>query len=890
MRWWRPKDREEDLERELHSDLELEAEEQRENGLSEVEARYAARRAFGNATYVKEEVREMWEWASFERLLQDLRYATRGLRRNPGFALVIVLSLALGIGANTAIFSVLNAVLLRPLPVAHPKQLYALDITESRFRAPQRFSYPLFEQMRGAAPDGVAAMTRVARMYSRLSGEGEQDITRVQLVSGEYFTLLGLAPARGRLLGPADNLTIGHHPVAVVSHAFWQRKLGGSLDVLGRSIDLNGAPFTIVGVAPPGFNGLWLESPVDLWIPLMMQAAAHYQQNFSSSNADGDKPWPNQEGILWLDVMVRPPGNLPALQGVFQRWLEGHARQVSSGIDRQLFLRQRLILDPLAQGYSNIRGQIEAPLYALAGMVALVLLIACANSVNLILARGASRQREIAVRLSVGASRARVIRQLLTESFLLVAIAAAAGMMAANLGSALLVRAALGISAGASPIAASLDWRVLGFSLAASILTALLCGVIPALRATEVELNAAAKFGARGVSARSRSNPQRFLVAGQVAFVFVLLVAAAWFSGSLRYLARLNLGYDQDQVVTVWVRPELAGYPQQQLPALHRRLVESLEALPSVQSAVYAMCGLASGCRTGSSITVAGYQPAAGEDVRVQENRVGPHYFSTVGMRLFAGRDFTELDGDKAPLVAIVNQAAAQRYFPNGNAIGRKFGYGKPNVEIVGIVADARVNSEREAAPPMAFYPLSQGTVYGGCVEVRAAGDAAARIREIRQTMMQIDPNLPIDSIRTVRDQVNGNLRRDRLIVWLASVFGALALGLACFGIYGTMSYAVARRTNEIGIHMALGAVPGRVFRLVFCESLALLGTGLLMGAPLVLAASRPVSRVVLGVDVGDPLILVGAALVVTVTAAFAAYIPAWRASRVDPVVALRYE
>jgi predicted permease len=523
-------------------------------------------------------------------------------------------------------------------------------------------------------------------------------------------------------------------------------------------------------------------------------------------------------------------------------------------------------------------------------MVALVLLIACANSVNLILARGASRQREIAVRLSVGAGRARIVRQLLTESFLLVAIAAAAGMMAAHLGSSLLVRAALGVSAGASPVTAGLDWRVLGFTMVASVLTALLCGVVPALRATEVELDAATKFGARGVSARSRSNPQRFLVAAQIAFVFVLLVTAAWFSGSLRYLARLNLGYDQDQVVTVWVRPELAGYPQEQLPALHRRLVESLEALPGVQSAAYAMCGLAAGCRNGSSITVAGYQPAAGEDVRVQENRVGPHYFSTVGMHLIAGRDFTELDRDKAPLVAIVNQAAARRYFPNGNAIGRKFGYGKPNIEIVGIVADARVNNEREAGPPMAFYPLAQGTAYGGCVEVRIAGDAAARIREIRETMMKVDPSLPIDSIRTVRDQVNGNLRRDRLIVWLASVFGSLALGLACFGIYGTMSYAVARRTNEIGIHMALGAVPGRVFRLVFGESLALLGLGLLTGVPLVLAASRPVSRVVLGVDVSDPLIPALAAVVVTLTAAFAAYIPARRASRVDPMVALRYE
>jgi len=418
----------------------------------------------------------------------------------------------------------------------------------------------------------------------------------------------------------------------------------------------------------------------------------------------------------------------------------------------------------------------------------------------------------------------------------------------------------------------------------------LLCGLVPALRATDVELDAGAKLGSRGKSAVSRSNPQRILVAAQIALVFVLLVTATWFSASLRYLARLNLGYDQDQVVTVWVRPELAGYPQEQLPALHRRLVGSLEVLPGVQSAVYAMCGLASGCRTNSSITIAGYQPAAGENVEIQENRVGPHYFSTVGMRLVAGRDFTDQDKDEAPLVAIVNQAAVRRYFPNGKVIGRQFGYGKPSIEIVGIAGDARVNSEREPAPPMAFYPLAQGTVYGGCVEVRIAGDAAARIREIREAVMRVDSKLPIDSIRTVRDQVNGNMRRDQLIVWLGYVFAALALGLACVGIYGTMAYAVARRTNEIGIRMALGAAPGRVFRLVFGEALTLLGLGLVIGTPLVLAASRSVSKVVLGVDTRDPQILVLAVTVVTATAALAAYVPARRASRVDPIVALKYE
>jgi predicted permease len=825
-----------------------------------------------------------------DRFSQDLRYAARGLRRNAGFTLIIIVSLALGIGANTAIFSVVNTVLLRPLPVAHPEQLYALDITESKFRAPQRFSYPLFEQMRAVAGNGVAAMSRVARMYGRFGSEGAQDIERVQLVSGEYFDLLGIRPAWGRLLAPADNLKIGEHPVAVISHAFWQSKLGGSLEVLGRTVNLNGAHFTIVGAAPAGFNGLWLESPVDIWIPLMMQQAAHYRQNFSSNNADDDKPFPSQEGIRWLDVMVRTGRNLPALEGAFQQSLQRQAGQFGNQTERGLFLHQRLILDPMARGYSNLRGRIGLPLYALAGMVALVLLVACANSANLILSRGVSRQREIAVRLSIGASRGRVIRQLLTETCLLVALAGAAGVAAAYLTGNLLVRAALGIAAGPAPVMAGLDWQVLGFSLAVSILAALLSCLAPAFRATDVELDAALKSGIRGVLAGSHSHPQKVLVAAQVALLFVLVVAAAWFSGSLRYLARLNLGYDQEHVVTVWVRPELAGYAQEQLPALHRRLVESMEALPGVQSAAYAMCGLASGCRTVSGITIAGYQPAPGENLQIQENRVGPHYFSTVGMRLLAGREFTERDTEKTLLVAVVNQAAVRRYFQNGNALGRKFGYGSPQVEIVGIVEDARINSEREPAPPMAFYPLAQGTVYGGSVEVRIAGDAAARMREIREALTRVDPNLPIDSIRTVRDQVTGNLHQDRLIVWLATVFSALALGLACLGIYGIMSYTVARRTNEIGIRLALGAAPLQVSRRVFGESLVLLAAGLVAGVPLVLVASRGVSKILFGVDTGDPLIPAFAALVVTLIAALAAYVPARRASRVEAMVALRYE
>jgi predicted permease len=371
---------------------------------------------------------------------------------------------------------------------------------------------------------------------------------------------------------------------------------------------------------------------------------------------------------------------------------------------------------------------------------------------------------------------------------------------------------------------------------------------------------------------------------------FVLVAGAVWFSASLRYLAGLNLGYDQDHVVTVWINPQAAGYLQDQLPALHRRIVESVEALPGVRSAAVAMSGLASGSMWQSGITIEGYQPAPGEQPTIQQNVVGPDYFATVGMRVIAGRDFTERDNQERGQVAIVNEAAVRRYFSNGPVLGRRFGWDKPGVEIVGIVQDARVNNAHENAMPMAFYPLAQFKVYGGSLEVRVTSAPAARIREIRQALANVDRDLPIDRITTVRQQVDGNLRQDRLVTWLASLFGLLAMGLACFGIYGAMSYAVLRRTGEMGVRMALGAAPRRVFRMVLAESLGLLLAGLLAGTPLVVAAARAASKVVAGVDVNDPRTAIAAALAVAFAVALAGYFPARRASRLHPSAALRNE
>jgi predicted permease len=882
---------ERDLDEELCFYVETLADEKIRSGMSPGEALRAARIELGGIEQVKEQVRDTRPGAWLDGLRQDLRYAIRGLAGNPGFSVVAVISLALGIGANSALFSVFNAVLLRTLPVAHPEQLFVLSLAESSYRRPDGFSYPLFQRMRGVTPTGLAAMSRIARMHSTIDGDKEIETRFVQLVSGDYFAVLGVSPAIGRMLGPDDNRGDGQ-PVAVISHGLWERRFGGSAGVLGRGLTLNGAHVTIVGVAPAGFTGMWLESPADVWIPLPMQPIVRYAQNFSTSDgSDPGKPWLGQDEIRWLNLVVRGRANGGALDTVFRQSVPRQAEAISSPEARRLFLQLRLSLNPIARGFSNLRAQYTAPLFALMAMVALVLLIACANTANLLLARSNRRRREMALRLALGASRGRLIRQLMTENFLVAAIASAAGLAIANGVSALLVRQAMGIAQAAIPT--GVDARVLGFTVALSVLTAFLFGMAPAFYAARVEPESTLKTSSRSVRFGARLNAQKLLIAAQMAWTLILVVGALWFVESLRNLANRNLGFDQEHVVTVWINPQSAGYPASKMPALYRRLLENVESLPGVRSASVAMCGLVSGCRSTSDIQIAGYQAHALEQILVQENHVGLNYFSTVGMRLIAGRDFTDRDNQKAPVVAIVNEAFVRRYFPNASPIGQRFGYTeKADTEIVGVVEDARVNSVREEPPIMAFYPLQQSyeTVLAGSLDVRVTGDAASRVAEIRKAVTTVDHDLPIDRITTLSEQVSGNLRQDRLIMWLAATFGLLAVGLASFGMYGVMSYTVARRTAELGIRLALGAPHRRLFWTVFGESLGLAACGLVVGLPFVLAASHVVSGMLVGVQASNPVPVCAAALGLAAIASLAAYRPAWRASHVDPMIALRYE
>jgi predicted permease len=884
-----------DLDSEVRAVYDILVDENVRAGMSLERARRAATLELGRVDAITQRVKEERSGATLDAVAKDIRYGARMLRANPGFTLVVVLSLAAGIGANAAIFSVANALLFRTLPVAQPEQLHTVRY-QSRLPVAQRASYPFFEQLRAGFPDpgGLAAMSRVAAMRTELSAS-EPESARVQLVSGEYFGVLKVMPQIGRLLSADDNRTLGGHPVAVVSDTYWRRRLGGDAGALGREIAFNGTRFTVIGVAPPGFSGVWLESPVDAWIPLMMQADVRYTQSFSGDgSSDFLKPWVPQDGLRWLELLLRadrPDGQeAAALNAVFRPLLLKEVDAIDDPQQRKLTLDRSLLLESFAHGSSTLRTQFQTPLIALMAMVALLLLIACANTANLLLARATGRQREMAVRLSIGASRGRVMTQLLIESLLLGILAAVVGLAIAPLASELLVRMTIGISSGPLPFSVGVDRPVLLFTAAITLLTSILFGFAPAWRATDLSLSTALKASARGTHQGARLSLSKMLVVAQVALSLLLAVGAGLFLRSFGNLSTLPLGYEP-HVIWAAISPSTGGYTLEELPALYQRIIARAEALPGVESATVAMCGLMTGCRSGADgLSISGYAAQPGEQVAVQENKVGPRYFSTVGMTIAAGRDFDAREMGSDAQVAIVNEAMVRKYFNGRDPIGQRFGYDKPDIEIVGVVRDARVYSVRESAIPMVFYPLDATPSYVGSMHVRANGDPLVTADALRKALRESEPKLPVARATTLTELAFETLRQERLIARLTTVLGLLALALACLGLYGLMSYAVKQRTAELGIRFALGAPRPRVLWMVFRESLMLMSAGLLIGVPLVIVASRLIGTLLFDVSPNDPWIVAAAMAVLFVVGASASYLPAWRASRVDPLTALRTE
>jgi len=900
--FWRRKQCEQDLEREIRSHLELEEEEQRSRGASLDEAPYAARRTFGNVNLIKEVTREMWGWTSLERLGQDLRYALRMLRKSPGFTAVAILSLALGIGANTAIFSVMNAVMLRSLPVHEPDRLVLfgagawVGMTDGLpDKSWQLFSYPFYRevQRKNDVFSGVAAMFTLPNDVRGLVGGGTQsEPVHARLVSGTYFSVLGVNAIAGRVFTDAEDQKPGANPVAVASYSWWQRRFGGDSSVVGKTLKLNSTIFTIIGVTPPEFFGTSVGESPDLWIPLAMDA-----QVPPGWGGDRTRDDPSFQG---LHILARlKPGISVAQAGsqlnvIFQQSLH----QLAGSNPSQKILddiRHALIeLTPGGRGVSQIRQQFSASLQILMAAVGVVLLIACANIANLLLARAASRRREIGVRLSIGASRRRLIRQMLTESVLMAAAGGAAGMLFAWWASGFLVWM---VSTGEEtlPLQVAPDPRVLAFTSVLSLATGVLFGLAPAFRATRVDLSLSLKEGRGSVSARSGQFLAKALIVSQVALSAVLLIGAGLFVRSLMNLRNVETGFHQENVLVMYADTASLGYKENdpRLTDIYHRVEEGVSALPGVRAASFSMFTMLEG--QWSSDAYPQGRPKPPENHReIHNNIVGPAFFATIGLPIVMGRPIGPQDTAKSPKVAVINETMAHWFFPNESAIGQHFRLGdnerNDQIQVVGVAKDAKYESLREKPEPVGYYPYTQSTGYFGNFQVRYSGDPRSLIPAIRRVFSDVDRNLPITGIRTMAKQVDDTLVQQKLTARLSTFFGVLALLLASIGIYGVLSYAVAQRISEVGLRMALGAQRGNVMWMVMRDVLLLVACGLLVGVPVALALERKAASMLFGLGNVDAASLAAAILILGVVAGIAGYLPARRASLVDPTVALRYE
>ncbi len=880
--------REQQLDHELRFHIERHIADCIRRGMSPEEARRHARLEFGSVDQAKEECRELHLWSWIEQLWQDLRYAARMLRKSSGFTAVAVLSLALGIGANTAVFSVIDALLLRNLPVRDPGQLVTL-----RWSGHYTFTFPDLERFRGLTQvfSGVAAVLAVDRSNVATQGPGgvvDPGQVKVDVVTGDYFSLLGVVPSVGRALTPDDDRVVGGHPVAVISYDYWERRFARAANVVGRTFSLGATTFTILGVAPRNFVGEWRGRPTEIWIPVAM--LAHVMTELPPEPARGGRM--NYRFVARMRPGVSNTQAQAPAQVVLHQLLRDRE---SSPANAAVALRQRMELESSAGGYSPQRESLSQPLQILMIVVGLVLLIACANVANLLLARSAGRQREMAVRLAVGARASRIVRQLLTESVLLAMAGGALGLLLAQWGtSAMLKLAASGPMRSQS---ASLildlhpDLRVLGFTTALCFLTGILFGLAPAFRAAKVSI--APALLERSASARG-SRLGELLVISQVALSLVLLTGAILFARTLTNLKAQDLGFDREHLLLIWTAPGQIGRSGPAASSLFEAMEQRISTLPRVRSVSPTVYGMLQGnTNPGAYMTVPGFVPAADADRRAQWSIVGTQFFDTLGLRLLAGRNFTERDIATSPQVAILNQSMARHFFGNESPLGRRFESWGVTKEVIGVVPDAKYESPREDGRRMFYLPYRQQlgrlsqTI---CLAIRTIGNPVAVAAAAREELRNLDPRLPVIRVETIEQQLDNLLVQERLIAILSALFGALAVLLACLGLYGVMAYSAARRTNEIGIRMALGATRTSVLGMVLGESLWLVVAGIAIGLPATFFAARLVSSRLFGVQANDPIIIAGAAVLMIGVALLAASVPARRASKIDPMIALRQD
>jgi predicted permease len=872
-----------DIDREIRDHLQLEADERRRDDGDERDAQDAARRAFGNVTMAREDTRAVWIWTWAERLIQDLRYALRLMRRNPVFTLVTVLTLAIGIGANTAIFTLVDAVLLKSLPVTEPERLVILNRLGDRG---QRYnvSYPLFEALRQEtrAFSGVMAVEDGIDQVEMRGPEAENRTEHavLHLVSGEYFSVLGTSAFIGRTLTPDDNRRPGGDAVAVLSHAFWIRRFGGDMGVLGARITLGKHPFTVVGVARPGFFGEVVSRAPDVWAPLSMHPKFSGRSYFDDPR------------IGWLRVMGRlREGVTPAgAQAAVTLMIEGRAAAGDEVVGKTRRFVSRVDVVDGSQGLTDFREEYSRPLRVLTGVVALVLLVACANVSGLLLARARARQREVAVRLAIGASRLRIIRQFLTESLVLAMLGGLLGVALAWQGSRLLLWL---ISTTPIPVAIDVtpDARTLAFMTIAALATVVIFGLAPALAASRMDVGAPME---RAIS-RTRTTFSRLLVISQVALSLLLLTGATLFVLTLRNLRTQDFGFAPEALLQVFVDAGASGYPREQQPALSRRLLEAVRGLPGVVAASTTHTAFGAGGSHTCCIAIPGRVFAANDISReIQTIGVGPDYFRALRIPLVLGRDFhsSEIseDAEARHRLAIVNEAFAQRFFPGRSPIGEHIGWGDPpkvsyGITIVGVARDVNNGQLRAKAKPLIYFPH-----FGGRLVVRAGGAPDALTATLRRAIAAVDAKVVVLGMRYVSEDIDRALVREKLLAQLSTAFGVATALLTALGLYGLMAYAVIARTREIGIRVALGAPRLRVLLSELRGALGLVTVGIVVGAVLAPPLGKLVASQLFGVSAGDPRVVGFAAALLLVVSAAAAWVPALRAARVDPTVALRAE
>ena len=826
-----------------------------------------------------------------DEMFQDLRFGVRMLLKNKSFTTVAVLSLALGIGANTAIFQLIDAVRLRTLPVKAPQELAEVRMADMKGARGGLSDRPtvtnvIWEQIRDRQ-QAFSNITAWGTNSVNLAPGGEVRPARMLYVSGDFFNTLGVQPALGRVFTAAEDTRGCAAAGLVISHAFWQSEFSGDANVIGRKVTLRDQPFEIIGVTPASFFGMEVGRSFDLALPICAIAQVRGNDRFLSGT------------IWWLTVIgrLKPGGSMAQASGQMQaispELFEAALPANYPTASVKDYLGSKLIALPAGSGISQLREQYEQPLWLLLAIAGLVLLIACANLANLLLARASAREREFAVRQALGASRGRLIRQLLVESLLLAALGAALGAALAQTLSRVLVAF---LSTTNNPVFLNLaaDWRVLGFAALLALLTCFLFGLAPAIRVTRKEPGAVMKSGGRGMTAgRQRFSLQRALVVSQVALSLVLVAGAVLFSRSLGKLQTVDTGFQQEGVLTTTVNFQRLNVPPERAPAFRDELLGRIRAIPGIEAAAIGMTPFRDWGGGKVWVDGADSQQAQGTSL----SRVGPDYFRTLQTPLLAGRDFDARDRDGAPLVVIVNEAFARKFFDGANPVGRRFWVaaspGDPDTryEIVGLVRDTKYEDLREEFQPIAYYAAAQdeGAASGAEVLIRSRVSQAETVAAVTRALNEINPAITV-SFQGFKPLIEATILRERLMATLSGFFGMLALLLACIGLYGILSYGVASRTNEIGIRMALGAGRHNVFWMILREAFLLVIAGVVVGLPLIFALTRVASSLLFGLTATDPVSLLLAALLMLAVAMVAGYLPSRRATHVDPLVALRYE